>query len=593
MGKNGILKNKAGEQIFPATTADQVVWDKNTNLKQAMAKQDARISNLAKLPSGSTTGDAELQDIRTGEDGTVYDNAGEAVRQQIGSLKESKVDTPSTNDNGKTPRAKDGGVEWVEIGQPTDEQTNSAVTKWLNEHPEATTTVQDYSLTINKMAIGALGYVTPEMFGAVGDGMTDDTEAIKKAIESKKPILFDSKVYCLTDIVDFTDCYMIGKGNSKSVIKTISQKTSREHQLHFSGKCNVIGIQFLQENETALLGLFNASYSYFINCYFKVSNKTNGYVDLYTSNHDIYFDKCVFECDSVKNNKVQIGGIWVRENSSSGHTYNIYFLNSTLLHNSIDESIAIWDWNGKVNDVRITNCIIKAKDSCTSPHFISLDADNCYLTNCSIYAPLTVSNSIFKGNKNGKISKCNVFFYTEENNGISSGSINFYDCYFENLASVRCYVNVNTLNLFYNCKFYLNGVKGSRNAEFHNCQFDILTSAPSTSGIFVESFKAYETTFILREPSVFINCFDNYESSRMIFELRNCKIIGASAIIKSGNKNTITLLFDGLIIDSTFIRYSDSEFKGYVKNSITSKSTFGNIDGALKTSGLITDAQIN
>lgn len=88
MGKNGILKNKAGEQIFPATTADQVAWDKTTNLKQAMAKQDARISNLAKLPSGSTTGDAELQDIRTGEDGTVYDNAGEAVRGQIGQLKE-------------------------------------------------------------------------------------------------------------------------------------------------------------------------------------------------------------------------------------------------------------------------------------------------------------------------------------------------------------------------------------------------------------------------------------------------------------------------------------------------------------------------
>ena len=92
MGKNVILKNGQGQQVFPATTADQVVWDKNTNLKQAMAKQDARISNLAKLPSGSTTGDAELQDIRTGEDGTVYDNAGEAVRQQIGLLKESLND---------------------------------------------------------------------------------------------------------------------------------------------------------------------------------------------------------------------------------------------------------------------------------------------------------------------------------------------------------------------------------------------------------------------------------------------------------------------------------------------------------------------
>lgn len=110
MGKNGILKNKAGEQIFPATTADQVAWDKTTNLKQAMAKQDARISNLAKLPSGSTTGDAELQDIRTGEDGTVYDNAGEAVRGQIGQLKESLKNATVTDGSITTSKIADKAV---------------------------------------------------------------------------------------------------------------------------------------------------------------------------------------------------------------------------------------------------------------------------------------------------------------------------------------------------------------------------------------------------------------------------------------------------------------------------------------------------
>lgn len=58
-----------------------------------------------------------------------------------------KVDKPSVADNNKIPRANGGEVEWVEVGQPTDEQTNSAVANWLNDHPEATTTVQDGSIT--------------------------------------------------------------------------------------------------------------------------------------------------------------------------------------------------------------------------------------------------------------------------------------------------------------------------------------------------------------------------------------------------------------------------------------------------------------
>lgn len=73
------------------------------------------------------------------------------VSNDVSQLKEDKVDKPSVSDDGKIPRAMDGEVEWVEVGQPTDEQTNSAVANWLNDHPEATTTVQDGSITELKL----------------------------------------------------------------------------------------------------------------------------------------------------------------------------------------------------------------------------------------------------------------------------------------------------------------------------------------------------------------------------------------------------------------------------------------------------------
>ena len=58
-------------------TAFSAEWNDALNVERA------RIDNIVQLPNGSTTGDAELMDIRVGADGVTYDSAGTAVRQQF------------------------------------------------------------------------------------------------------------------------------------------------------------------------------------------------------------------------------------------------------------------------------------------------------------------------------------------------------------------------------------------------------------------------------------------------------------------------------------------------------------------------------
>lgn len=198
----------------------------------AVSHLNGRIDNI--IAGGEAPSASEIVDARYGADGVTYPSLGAAIRDQVTDLKSdlsnettnrinaiskernraitvenTKISKPTAADNNKFPRAKDGNVEWVEQGLPTDAQTAAAVSAWLDEHPEATTTVQDGSLTEVKFSDALKfkvikDYVTPKMYGAKGDGVTDDTMAFNNAIASGKKVLVPEGNYYLSSHI-FSD----------------------------------------------------------------------------------------------------------------------------------------------------------------------------------------------------------------------------------------------------------------------------------------------------------------------------------------------------------------------------------------------------
>lgn len=80
-----------------------------------------------------------------------------------------------------------------------------------------------------RCAVETAGYITPQMHGAKGDGVTDDTDAIREAravaIEKKKALYFPAGTYLIRDSIELWSGAEIYGCGEKSVIKKIHAVT--------------------------------------------------------------------------------------------------------------------------------------------------------------------------------------------------------------------------------------------------------------------------------------------------------------------------------------------------------------------------------
>lgn len=167
----------------------------------------------------------------TDKDGQIYGVMDAEARDEVSSLN-SAIDSMDGGTTGQVLRKKtntDKDWEWASVAQPTDAQVAEAVDNWLDDHPEATTTVQDESLTYSKLVKGTLGYVIPQQFGAKGDGETDDSDALNAcfhyAMENNYAVHLPMGTYITTStgltifkIADGQSLIVVGDGQN-SIIK--------------------------------------------------------------------------------------------------------------------------------------------------------------------------------------------------------------------------------------------------------------------------------------------------------------------------------------------------------------------------------------
>lgn len=217
-----------------------------------------------------------------------------------------------------------GGVDQMTVSNAGVVTANSFVGNVtggaLSGNASSATALATGSTTARTLANRFADVVNVKDFGAVGDGVTDDTAAIQNAINSVKSIQFPEGTYCISNTLTIN-------GVSKKLF-SLSAKIQRLPSSTASSILNIInnaeieveGIIFdgnksLNSNPINCVSVNQCNYSKFINCQFinaKVGTGNTGNGLIFITNLSNSANQNVLSCSFVNNDSQAIQAFQVQ-----------------------------------------------------------------------------------------------------------------------------------------------------------------------------------------------------------------------------------------------------------------------------------------
>lgn len=210
-------------------------------------------------------------------------------------------------------------------------------------------------------------------FGVVGDGITDDSKAFFDALtycnSNKKTLIINNLIinlktvpYSIDDDVTFLISCNIKSTNSKIIVNLNS---ANKNGSFFGISGNDLKIDGLHiencsdyKNRWFLINFYKNNNVILDNCYIcddiqrddNLEGITTGFIDFSTQNSNIQ----IINSTLINRNSIS-GGIWIREGTNGCTSKNIVIENNKIIHSCCNESIAVWGWKGKVENIFIRN----------------------------------------------------------------------------------------------------------------------------------------------------------------------------------------------------------------------------------------------